>query len=608
MSRCIAAWTTLACLVSASAFAQVDNRVQPRQPLPGHALDASNQVGSGGFNNPRADANYGTNANAIISGNVTGLGGFRSSSAGLSGLSNPFNVTGINSFGNSSGLLDSSSFLGSLPSNDISFFNRRSYSVSDTLQYGLQPGQSQTYFGGTDTVLNVGALRRGLNRPGAGSLANPYVPLNTPTAGLGASPGLPTGVRDAIDRRIRAPSLADQPILGVQQNPLALDSAGFIPNYQRPYLGAIESSLFGPSGGDVRLSPALALKRYRAVVGGDLPSDSATYDTAFAEQRRQREALAAAPIRGNNAQPTPTPLPGPGAWNQQTPTAPRKPGDVGAPTDALSAATLGQDRFADLARAVQEARRVEPEYLSALRGGAGVEQPSRGDSAAPSGGAKSNAATMPPSPVLPSAQEPRPETLQFRRRDFLDRLEQASRVAKDLLERPVKTFAGTSGSSFDRYMTSAEASLRSGDYYAAAGQFGLASRLDPVNPLPLLGRGHALAAAGDYISATHFLTAGIAKFPDIVAFDLDLVSLLGRKDVFDLRRADLEKQLAASDSPELRFVLGYLEYYSGLRDLGLANLKAAAAKCPSDSVIAQFPELLTGKKPNAPQPKAPGPR
>jgi len=58
------------------------------------------------------------------------------------------------------------------------------------------------------------------------------------------------------------------------------------------------------------------------------------------------------------------------------------------------------------------------------------------------------------------------------------------------------------------------------------------------------------------MSAALSLQQGIARFPQIAAFRLDLPALAGS--VYDVRRADLERRLANSDQYELRFLLGYM--------------------------------------------------
>ena len=128
--------------------------------------------------------------------------------------------------------------------------------------------------------------------------------------------------------------------------------------------------------------------------------------------------------------------------------------------------------------------------------------------------------------------------------------------------------------------------------FGAAGRYDVAHTVDPDNPLPLLGKGHALIGAGEYRTAVMALLQGIARFPDIARFRLDLRELLGADQLLDVRRADLENRLNDPEDYEMRFLLGYIEYYSGMPDFGLEHLDTAAADAPPESVIRRFVQLV----------------
>ena len=84
----------------------------------------------------------------------------------------------------------------------------------------------------------------------------------------------------------------------------------------------------------------------------------------------------------------------------------------------------------------------------------------------------------------------------------------------------------------------------------------------------------------------------LALFPEIAYFKLDLNAFVTDPQVLDVRRADLETRLAEREDYRFRFLLGFIEYYSGLEEFGLENLKRAAADAPPGSAIAQFPTSL----------------
>lgn len=563
-----------------TATAQVDHRVQPGQPVPGHARDANPQLGSGGFNSGVVTgANFINSANAVMSGNVSGLGGFHYADpigSGFSslGLRNSFNVTGLAPY-STAALADPNVFRGSLPSANLSYFDRRAFSVGDTRM--LPPGQVggyTPYYAPANTVVNIGGLQRGINQPGTSMLASPYTPLY-PGSPIYTNVGqpLPSGVPNPLDRRSSVANPLNQP---VPSGSLGFGAVGVTSTWQQPYAPALGSPLFGPSGVDARPSPWNAAQAYAARAGQANLGDA---ERAAAERQRLADAMEAARRTPDEVS---------AAAGAAEPSAVSAAGVVpGVPTPQL-----GADRFTDMTNAIREVAAAEPDYvavmLRARAGGLPGEPPAAPGLSAPGAETPATLAPRPvPADLTPGSSLPDPDSR------LSPRMQRAARWARDALRTPIRSFAGTGDDQVNRHLLAAEAAMRSGNFYTAAGEFALASTWAPDNPLPLLGRGHALAAAGEYVSAALFLTRGIGRFPDIVAFDLDLPALVGGRDVFDRRRADLEQQLARHDTCEMRFLLGYLEYYSGLRDVGLKNLRAAAAKAAPGSVIARFPEMLS---------------
>lgn len=573
-----------------------DGRVTPTLTNPGQARDYNTQIGGNGLNAPSSSGAYINSANAIMSGDVYGLGGFHATpgggslrnsfnSSGLTGLSsgllssgygNPFNTTNL--AGISTGVVNNQYlFQSSLPSANITYFNRRAYSVSDSryLPSGTANPVNTPYYDRANTVSNTGVIRSGVNQPGSSTLQTPFTPLYQ---GSNATYGQPAGGMNQQltppDRRTLVPDSL-QPLDGAG-NPPAYMSVGStsIPDWQRDYMAAIQSPLFGPSQLDARLTPSTLANSMRAQIA---PTNALPMEAQVGAAKPESMGL----------QPVGT-----------------------ARTETVAAEQVGADRFADMLGAVHEAEKAEPDFITKLNtsrvsgqavtpaisgpaaGGLSIPQPPQGN---PALSPTSPVQQRPTAPGQPPPAEPQVQPRDQREARQLEREKRMKNWARDVISQPVKSFAGNGQDELNRYLTSAEGYLRSGEYYNAAGQFGLASQAAPGNPLPLIGRGNALAAAGDYVSAVLFLQRGIAQFPNIVAFDLDLPALVGGKDVFDLRRADLEKQLARVDSYELRFLLGYLEYYSGLRDVGMKDLRRAAEKAPRNSVIAKFPDMLTGK-------------
>jgi hypothetical protein len=183
----------------------------------------------------------------------------------------------------------------------------------------------------------------------------------------------------------------------------------------------------------------------------------------------------------------------------------------------------------------------------------------------------------------------------------------ASQFIQSMLSSPIQTFHGRGESPKNNEMLRAESLMEIGHYFEASRRYDLAHRIDPLDPLPLIGKGNALLAAGEYLTAALALQQGFGRYPELSRFQLDLPKLIGGREIIDIRRADLMRMLEGRDDSQLRFLLGYLEYYAGdakLRDSGLQNLDRAAQLDMSGSLISRFPALLRHEG-TTPPPKLP---
>ncbi len=179
----------------------------------------------------------------------------------------------------------------------------------------------------------------------------------------------------------------------------------------------------------------------------------------------------------------------------------------------------------------------------------------------------------------------------------------AEQFSESIVGTPIQTFVGRGDSALNETLLAAETMLHSGQYFDAVQQYDRARLMDPLNPLPLLGKGNAALAAGDYMAAAHSIVLGMQRYPEIMHFDVRLESFMGGEAI-DIRRADLLKQLEQREDPQVRFLLGYLEYYSGRKESGMQHLKKAATEAAPGSFIQQFPALLSGDR-ELPPPKLP---
>ncbi len=178
---------------------------------------------------------------------------------------------------------------------------------------------------------------------------------------------------------------------------------------------------------------------------------------------------------------------------------------------------------------------------------------------------------------------------------------EAEDFVRRVLSQPIRTFAGRAPSAINDELLKAEGLMAVGRYYDAARHYERAAALDPTNPLPWIGRAHALLAAGEYVSAALSLTRGLERFPDLARFRFDLTSLMGGGEIVDIRRSEIMRLLNNREDHRLRFLLGYLEYHAGNRKLGMENLRRAADEAPIGSIIRRYPDMIEGK--SLPPPK-----
>ena len=557
------AWVTLAASVAAQVVQPVDRRVD------GRLLDANNQIGAGGFNAPRRSG-YQSAANLIITGNVTGGRAFRGFSP----------------------IRDSSSLLLSLPTTQLGGFQRDSIGLGDVVAGRSQSVVSPFYLP-SSTAVGVGGLRVGTPRTAPGTMgqafALPRVDLFT---------GKPWGFDAALNpgRSVPSSTTLDPRFLPRQtitDTSLARGGNAF------QSLRLADSPLFGLPGATGFQSPDLAASGrpdFRAYVPGAMPVDAAArrgdtfyrsnlldhlFETGtpsspsdlapalFGDSRvlqfgvgpmttALREDTASASRRLREPYPSTTgsvpaqtmPISGEGWQEAALASEPGQP----APYGPAEFVPTQRSVYEDFRRAVQWSDAYAADREALPEGAAGD------DAAADSG------------------------------------FDASRSYVRQLLEEAPKSFAGTVESDVNVRIRRAEALMREDKYYAAAAEYALAATLAPDDPLILLGQGHAHLAAGDYLSAVFYLTMGLERFPEVARFKLDLYEFVGNPMGLDIRRADLDAKLERREDYRLRFLLGYAEYYGGLREFGLLQLQLAAEAAPADSLIARFPKMLESIK------------
>lgn len=560
----------------------------------GHALDANLQYGAFGRNDPISTyppINYG---NLIVTGNVTQGRAFRGFSP----------------------IRDVSTFSAGLPSAGISNFARDTVSAGQFLQGSSATRiiAPQAFFATESTVPTAGAVAQGLypatgpNPLTQGSYGNQHFNYTTPN-----QTPYSTQYQPLEDTRIQDPGHSLRPDIVPQPgtaspgtrpvaNPMLLQSQLLATN--RGLSGRAETAL-GPSGFDEQIrmdrSPRLgvpseldhtgldaAARDEIARIGGEVYvpvlSDVDASGATVEDIRRAQEP----PDMRVRMQ-----LGEDGVYRMETPsfaTGANTTRGLPSAQDRTAVPQAGADAFGRRGAGVTTAgpgltpppmpgqdigelmRAIAPEPMLGEAPSIDMRQPVVGEFETPT--------VHPPDLVAGDVQS---------QSDLID---PGSADPSRMLNQPVTSFAGSKDTRINEYVRAAEQYLQDEQYYRAAALFEMSTMIDPKNPLVWLGQGNALIAAGDYRSAIRSLLRGIEQFEDIGFFRMSLHDFIPDASLLESRRASLETQLSARDNPETRFLLGYIEYYTGLETFGMENLRKAAAAAPEDSVIARFPGML----------------
>lgn len=180
--------------------------------------------------------------------------------------------------------------------------------------------------------------------------------------------------------------------------------------------------------------------------------------------------------------------------------------------------------------------------------------------------------------------------------DQLNKFSQAelSAEAKRIM-RPHRSLDSFSQAKFIHHMQAAEEFLKAGRYYQAADYFALANIYDSDNPLALAGKGHALFAAGEYISSALFISRALVIAPEYAQTNIDLRAISGGENELASRIADAEQWLARSGSNELRFLLSYVYYRTGRLNQAKQAIDVIYKKTPQSPAVQALKTAIEDK-------------
>lgn len=126
-----------------------------------------------------------------------------------------------------------------------------------------------------------------------------------------------------------------------------------------------------------------------------------------------------------------------------------------------------------------------------------------------------------------------------------------------------KTFATFKNDKFNQHIRLAEEYLKEGKYYRASSAYSLAEFYKPGDPVVYAGKSQALFAAGEFMSSAYYLSMAVDEFPGIVEIKVDIVAIVGDKDVLESRASDVEELIKEFNSVELKYLLSYVYYQMG---------------------------------------------
>ncbi len=148
-----------------------------------------------------------------------------------------------------------------------------------------------------------------------------------------------------------------------------------------------------------------------------------------------------------------------------------------------------------------------------------------------------------------------------------------------------KSFSDFEKAKYNEHIRTAENYMKQGRYYFAADSYSMALVYKSSDLTAYAGKCHALFAAGEYMSSALFLSRALEISPEFVNSKVDLVAVIGNKDVIESRAADIVRWMKITNSPELGFLLGYIYYRLDRPDFSKAMIDVAAEKMTDSPAV-----------------------
>ena len=126
-----------------------------------------------------------------------------------------------------------------------------------------------------------------------------------------------------------------------------------------------------------------------------------------------------------------------------------------------------------------------------------------------------------------------------------------------------QTFEELANASLSEYIVTAQKLMAAGKFYKAADAYTLASVWMPGNANAHGGKGIALFAAGEYMSASFYIQKAISSSDSFVKEKYNLDEFIGDIDLIDNRLVEAKQWQRQAQSPEIAFLIAYINYQQG---------------------------------------------
>ena len=156
-----------------------------------------------------------------------------------------------------------------------------------------------------------------------------------------------------------------------------------------------------------------------------------------------------------------------------------------------------------------------------------------------------------------------------------------------------KSFAAYSNDKFNRYMKAGEDYMKKGRFYRAADSYTIAIVYKPEDPLGYAGKSLALFAAGEYLSSSLFLARALEAFPDYARLKIDIVAMIGDKDLIEKRLIEAREWAERSKSGELAFLLSYIYCQMNRMEFARQSIEFAAEQMPDSKAVQAMKQEIT---------------